>query len=274
MSYWSSAGPQQAHLLLVDDKIDELKLLVEMLRGASYRITLALDAMEGYRRATALRPDLIIMDVLMDGIDGYAICRLLKEDPATAKVPVIFVTSATSLEHRLAGLRSGGVDYILKPFDPGEVVARIEIHLALAEQRTAMLRADQMDRAANDVADRPLRSNEGDLEYSLVHATKRLILSDLGKVLSLSELAARVGTHQKRLTRAFKEHTGRTVFEFVREARLQRAQKFLSDSALRIDEVAAAVGFSSAANFITAFRQRFGCTPRTYRQLHSGRKPR
>lgn len=272
MSYWSPAGPRQAHLLVVDDNVDELKLLVEVLRGTGYRITLAFDALEGYRRATALKPDLIILDVRMGSVDGYAICRLLKEDPTTANAPVIFVTSATSLEQRLTGLRSGGADYIHKPFDSIEVLTRIEVHLALAGGRRPLLKDDRMGRTVDDLAEKSLPSNGGDMERSMAHAAERLILSELGKVLSLRDLAMRVGTHEKRLTKVFKEHTGSTVFEFMREARLHKAQQFLSVSALRIDEVAAAVGFSSAANFITAFRQRFGCTPRTYRQLHGERK--
>lgn len=267
MSYWSPAGPRQAHLLVVDDNIDELKLLVEMLRGTGYRITLAFGAMEGYRRATALRPDLIVLDVRMSGADGFAICRLLKEDAATANVPVIFVTAATSLEERLKGLRSGGVDYIVKPFDPNEVLARIEIHLALAEGRGSPPPGDRIGEGAEDPTEEASRRAGRNMEHSLVHAAERLILSDLSKTASLRELAVAVGTHEKRLTKVFKERTGRTVFEFAREARLHQAQKFLSASALRIDEIAAAVGFSSAANFITAFRQRFGCTPRTYRNL-------
>ena len=99
-----------------------------------------------------------------------------------------------------------------------------------------------------------------------MQAAERLILADLSRVLPLRELAARVGTHEKRLSRVFKELTNRTVFEFVREARLHEAQRLLLESAMRIEEIAAAVGFSSAANFSTAFREYFDCTPSACRQ--------
>ena len=270
MSYWSPAEPRNAHILVVDDNVDELKLLLEALRDTGYRITLAFDALEGYRRATALRADLVLLDVRMGATDGFAACRLLKADAATADIPVIFVTSSATPEERLLGLRSGAVDYILKPFDPAEVLARVEIHLALAERHRL-----QADGAAAAHAGPPghapgIEPDEGaGMDRALVRAVERLVLADLGRVLPLSELAAQVGTHEKRLSRVFKERTGRTVFEFVREARLHEAQRLLSGSAMRIEEIATAVGFSSAANFATAFREHFGCTPSAFRQAGS-----
>lgn len=267
MSYWSPPEPRRAHLLVVDDNVDELKLLLETLRGTGYRITLAFDAMEGYRRATTLQMDLVLLDVRLGGTDGFAACRLLKADPATADIPVIFVTSSASLEERLTGLRAGAVDYIVKPFDPAEVMARVEIHLALAESRRARTAAAPQPAPPPDSP----AANDGGapgsgMDRALMQAAERLILADLSRVLPLRELAARVGTHEKRLSRVFKELTNRTVFEFVREARLHEAQRLLLESAMRIEEIAAAVGFSSAANFATAFREYFDCTPSACRQ--------
>ena len=267
MSYWSPPEPRRAHLLVVDDNVDELKLLLETLRGTGYRITLAFDAMEGYRRATTLQMDLVLLDVRLGGTDGFAACRLLKADPATADIPVIFVTSSASVEERLTGLRAGAVDYIVKPFDPAEVMARVEIHLALAESRRARVAPAT---EPLQPPDRPAANDGGapgsGMDRALMQAAERLILADLSRVLPLRELAARVGTHEKRLSRVFKELANRTVFEFVREARLHEAQRLLLESAMRIEEIAAAVGFSSAANFATAFREYFDCTPSACRQ--------
>ena len=266
MSFWSPPKPRDAHLLVIDDNIDELKLLLIALRRTGYRITVAFDALEGYRRATALKTDLVLLDVHMGAMDGFAACRLLKADPALSHIPVIFVTSANTPAERLMGLKSGAVDYILKPFDTDEVLARVEIHLALAELRNTQNKpqdsavATPADAAA---VDEDLTPN---MDRALVSAAQRLILADLAKVLPLSELAARVGTHEKRLSRVFRERTGRTVFEFVREARMHEASRLLIESAMRIDEIALAVGFSSAANFATAFREHFDNTPSAYRQ--------
>lgn len=271
MSYWSPPEPRRAHLLVVDDNVDELKLLLETLRGTGYRITLAFDAMEGYRRATTLQMDLVLLDVRLGGTDGFAACRLLKADPATANIPVIFVTSSASTEERLTGLRAGAVDYIVKPFDPAEVMARVEIHLALAEYRRSRVPAPQPMQPPENLAATDSVASTSNMDRALMQAAERLILADLSRVLPLRELAARVGTHEKRLSRVFKELANRTVFEFVREARLHEAQRLLLESAMRIEEIAAMMGFSSAANFSTAFREHFDCTPSACRQAAVGR---
>ena len=273
MSYWSPPEPRRVRLLAVDEGVDELKPLLETLRDAGYGITHAFGAMEGYRRATALQMDLVLLDVGPGSTDGFAACRLLKADPATADIPVIFLTSSASLEERLTGLRAGAVDYIVKPFDPAEVMARVEIHLALAESRRS--RIAPATRSASP-PDRPATNGDGapgsDMDRMLMQAAERLILADLSHVVPLRELAARVGTHEKRLSRVFKELANRTVFEFVREARLHEAHRLLLESAMRIEEIAAAVGFSSAANFATAFREYFNCTPSACRQAGVGRR--
>src|SRR5580765_5224310 len=98
MSYWSATPAKRAHILLIDDNIDDLKVLLGALRSADHRLSFAFDAMQGYRRATALLPDLILLDVRMGAVDGYATCRLLKADRATAHIPVIFLTASGSVE--------------------------------------------------------------------------------------------------------------------------------------------------------------------------------
>ena len=268
MSYWSTIPPRRAHILLIDDNIEELQLLLGALREAGHRISLAFDAMQGYRRVTALQPDLVLLDVRMGTTDGYATCRLLKADPATAHIPVIFVTSSGSVEERLTGLREGAVDYILKPFEPAEVLARVAVHLALAgsrQQAQACMAeaASALDNARGERAN--AGANPDNLDRVLVQAAERVVRADLAQVPALPELAARVGTHEKRLSRVFRQQTGGSVFAFVRQARLGEAQRLLGASALSVEEVAQAVGFSNAANFSTAFRERFGCTPTAFR---------
>ncbi|MDQ0569046.1 DNA-binding response OmpR family regulator [Variovorax paradoxus] len=264
MSYWSSSPPRRAHILLVDDNIDELQLLLAALRGEEHRISMAFDAMQGYRRATALQPDLILMDVRMGGTSGFAACRLLKADRTTAHIPVIFLTSSSSVEERLTGLREGAVDYILKPYEPAEVLARVAVHLALASSKST-------HGSAVSGGTPPEDEREFGPDRVIALAAQRLVSSDLVNVPPLPELASRVGTHEKRLSRVFREQTGRTVFEFVREARLTEARRLLVESALSIEEVAFAVGFSSAANFSTAFRERFQTTPSSFRNTLGGK---
>ena len=107
-----------AHILIVDDQPDQLRLLIDILRGTGCRISIASDGLQACQRAQALMPDLILMDVRMPRMDGFTACRLLAADPLTCAIPVIFLTVAGALHERLEGFDIGCVDYVVKPFGP------------------------------------------------------------------------------------------------------------------------------------------------------------
>ncbi len=283
--------PYVARLLVVDDSPEQLKLLLEVLRSARFEIIVAFDGMQGYGRAVAQAPDLILMDVRMGRTDGFTACRLLKADPLTAHIPVIFLTNSGSLEERLTGLREGAVDYVLKPFEPAEVLARIRAHLrpvlpspssapagagaALDMGFTPASTAGNAGVAGVAEANTaPETGNDQQPDHVLVQAALRQVESNLASMPTLAEIARRVGTHEKRLTKAFRQQTGMSVFEFVREQRLGLARRLLTQTPLGIADIAAEAGFSSAANFATAFKAGLGTSPSEYRaQLASRQRP-
>lgn len=246
------ASPHRKHILIVDDNPDELRLLVELLRASHFRITIAFDGNQGYKRAIAISPDLILMDLRMPHTDGLTACRLLQHDPATATIPIIFLSVARSLEDRLGGLENGGVDFILKPFEPSEVLARVNIHLK---------RAALPKEPSPPSAPRPKLT----AEQVMVNAAISYLSHCLATPPTLNELARKVGTYEKKLSHAFRKQLGKTVFEFLRDERLRLAQQLLADTSLSITDIAAETGFSSAANFATAFRKQLGLTPTEYR---------
>ncbi|MFJ1299193.1 response regulator [Pseudomonadota bacterium AL_CKDN230030165-1A_HGKHYDSX7] len=255
------ASAHRHHVLLVDDNPDELRLLIELLRGANFRIALAFDGTQGYKRAAAISPDLILMDLRMPQTDGFAACRLLQHDPVTANIPIIFLSASRSLDERLNGLQNGGVDFIQKPFAPSEVLARIQIHLKRAAQRR--------DHAAQQPSAKPRLS----AEQVIVNAATSYLAQCLASPPTLAELARKVGTYEKKLSLAFRRQLGKTVFEHLRDARLDRAQQLLSDTRLSVTDIAAETGFSNAANFATAFRKKAGITPTEFRAGLSGESP-
>ncbi len=240
------------HILVIDDTPEDVRPVLVALRSQGWRISTSHDARQGLQRALILRPDLILLDVQMPHMDGFTLCRLLREADATKHTPVIFLTSAGSLEQRLEGLQLGGVDYVLKPYEPLEVLARIRVHLQLLNRLNATTEQDN----AELTGDEPL----------LLKAVIRLIDQNLANLPSLPDLARKVGTHDKRLSTLFREHMGTTVFAYVREVRLRKSQELLSDSEMNVQDIADLVGFSNAGNFTTAFRQRLGMTPSQYRQ--------
>jgi DNA-binding response OmpR family regulator len=252
-------------LLIVDDSTDDLSLLVDYFRDTGLRIAVALDGREGYQKAMVIRPDMILMDIRMPGADGHAACRLLKADPRTRDIPLIFLSGSNELVDRLAGLRLGAVDYISKPFSPAEVLERVRIHLELSR------------RGKQSGADVPAESplpGPGDASpvHAVVVAAMEVLRRDISRAPALLELARQVGTNDRKLTELFRQATGMPVFAWLREERFQIASRMLVETDLDIQQIAVHVGYGSAGNFTTMFRERLGVTPRDFRQAH--REPR
>lgn len=119
-------------VLVVDDAPDTLRFLTDTLEGAEVTVLIATDGESCLALVDEVTPDLILMDAMMPGIDGFQTCRRLKQEKALQHVPVIFMTGLSDTEHVLEGLQAGGVDYVAKPIIVDELLARIRVHLANA----------------------------------------------------------------------------------------------------------------------------------------------
>jgi len=125
------SSPEQPTLLIVDDNPTNIKVLFGFLRDAGFRVLVAKDGSNALEKLHEALPDLILLDVMMPGIDGFETCRRIKENQETQAIPVIFMTALAEAEHKVKGLSLGAVDYITKPFQQEEVLARIDLHLKL-----------------------------------------------------------------------------------------------------------------------------------------------
>ncbi|GAB3002616.1 hypothetical protein GCM10010960_05160 [Arenimonas maotaiensis] len=245
------------HILVVDDHDANRRLLNDFLRRFGYQVSLAVDGHDGVQKASYGSPDLVLMDIHMPVCDGIAACRLLKADPRTAGIPLIFLTAAAQPEDRVRGLSEGAVDYIVKPFDFDEVRLRVGIHLRARQQAESVGEPEDGGHSA---------------DARLFRAARQLMLQDLAKTTELEALARAVGSNKRRLGEAFRTQTGTTVFDYLRELRLREAHRQLAETTLDIQTIAQDVGYSSGANFSTAFRERFGLSPRQFRQAASKAK--
>jgi CheY-like chemotaxis protein/DNA-binding CsgD family transcriptional regulator len=125
-------------VLIVDDLPDNLSLLHDALDEAGYTVLVATDGPSAIARARQARPAIVLLDALMPGMDGFEVARRLKAEPGTAAIPIVFMTALTETEHVVAAFSAGGVDYVTKPIQPREVLARIAVHTQAARlQRQA-----------------------------------------------------------------------------------------------------------------------------------------
>jgi DNA-binding response OmpR family regulator len=119
-------------VLIIDDKPENISLAADFLESQGISVMMARSGLDGLQTAREGQPDLILLDVRMPDIDGYETCHRLKQDAHTREIPVIFMTAMTNLDDKLKGFSVGGVDYITKPLQEPELLARVGVHLRLS----------------------------------------------------------------------------------------------------------------------------------------------
>src|SRR5204863_9032238 len=125
-------------ILVVDDVQQNIQVVGTMLREAGYSIMPATSGLTALQRVQKKLPDLILLDLMMPEMDGLEVCRRLKSDPATQSIPIIFLTASNEMSHLVQGLEAGAVDYVTKPFNPPELLARVRTHLELQHARAQL----------------------------------------------------------------------------------------------------------------------------------------
>ncbi len=123
--------PEEITILTVDDNPSNIRLLTHYMEREGYNVITAEDGFEGFKAAIKYHPDLILLDVMMPGTDGYEVCELLKTEEETRDIPVVFLTAKAEAEDKIKGFEMGAVDYIIKPFNLIEVSTRVKHHLKL-----------------------------------------------------------------------------------------------------------------------------------------------
>ncbi|MBX3026119.1 SpoIIE family protein phosphatase [bacterium] len=151
-------GEASARLLIVDDNEINRRILAGILRKEACTLRTARDGAEAVALARAEPPDLILLDIMMPGKDGYEVCADLKTDPRTEHVPVIFLSALAETADKIRGLEMGAVDYITKPFDAGEVLARVRNQLKIQRLTDDLRRANRGLRAQQALIDADLRA--------------------------------------------------------------------------------------------------------------------
>jgi signal transduction histidine kinase len=181
-----------ATIMVVDDTPANLKLLEGMLRGLGYRVLEFPHGAMALKAAARNPPDLILLDIILPGMDGFEVCRRLKADESLKDIPVLFISALDGTDDKIKGFAAGGLDYVTKPFQEEEVLARVKTHLELRRQQ---LRIEVQNRQLQESHDR-LRQLE-ELRDNLVH----LIVHDMrSPLMVISGACEMIGLEKGRLS--------------------------------------------------------------------------
>ncbi|TFF38922.1 hybrid sensor histidine kinase/response regulator transcription factor [Mucilaginibacter psychrotolerans] len=253
------AGPGAARkptILLVEDN-DDLRFYLKDNLKNSFHIVEAVNGKDGWQKALAMHPKLIVSDISMPEMNGIELCKKIKADSRTAEIPVLLLTALGTEQDQLAGLDSGANDYIVKPFNFEILLSKI--HNSLRMQQTfKKTYQKQIEVKANDISvvsedDKFLKAAFAYIELNITNLN--FSVEELARHLNLS----RVSLYKKLLTL-----TGKTPVDCIRTIRLKRAVQLLEKSKLSIANVAYEVGFNNAAYFAKVFREEYGILPSEY----------
>lgn len=147
-----SETPGTAKILIVDDNEANVRLLDVYLRAAGYATEKAYDGKEALAKVAETNPDLVLLDVMMPNLDGYEVCRRLRADDAASVIPVVMITALTSLEDRIRGLEAGADDFVSKPFDKTELMARVRNLLRVKYYRSMIAERQKFDAVIEDLS--------------------------------------------------------------------------------------------------------------------------
>ena len=274
-----------AVVMVVDDHPGVRAYLVRRL-GRRYRVVEAADGEKALALMRADVPDLVVSDVAMPQMDGHALVQAMRSDPELDFVPVLLLTAAAASEARLRGLEGGADDYLVKPFDPRELAARIE--QALASRRRLRERVSRAAAIAAmygaavaparvpaaDLAPAPLAprlasaaAQAAAVDKAFVRRVREVIEARMGdEEFDVDQLAEAMGMGRSLFFQRASELMDRTPMTLVFEYRLERAAQMLAAGEGQVGEVAYAVGFRSLSHFTRRFRQRYGKTPSEWRR--------
>ncbi|HEY8928802.1 MAG TPA: two-component regulator propeller domain-containing protein [Mucilaginibacter sp.] len=243
-------------ILLIEDN-DDLRFYLKDNLKNSFHIKEAVNGKDGWQKALALHPKLIVSDISMPEMNGLELCKKIKADSRTAQIPIILLTALTTEEDQLAGLDCGANDYIVKPFNFEILLSKIHNLLRMQEAfKTTFQKQIEVEAKEIEIVSEDEKFLKNALTYIEDNITNpNFSVEELSRHLNLS----RVSLYKKLLTL-----TGKTPVDCIRTIRLKRAVQLLEKSKLSIANVAYEVGFNNAAYFAKVFREEFGILPSDY----------
>ena len=260
-----AAAPRPAAplLLMLEDNAD-MRAYLRTILTADYQLLEAENGAAGVAVAIEQLPDLVLTDAMMPRLDGYGVCRALKQDERTSHIPIVLLTAKADLPSKLQGLDTGADAYLTKPFQRTELLAQLR---NLVHGRRQLQEAYRRGLASSPPPGPP------SLEQAFLAKLRQAVEHFLAdETLSVETLSRELGLSRTQLHRKLKALTDQAPGDFIRLVRLQRAHELLTSGTATVAEAAYQVGYSNPANFSTSFSRHFGYAPSStfqHRKMHS-----
>lgn len=257
-----SSQPQPL-ILIIEDNDDLILYLQECLQD-SYSILVAKNGEVGVQRALETIPDAIISDVMMPLMDGFEVCRQLKNDERTSHIPIIMLTAKATIEDRLSGLERGADAYLTKPFIKRELLIRLEQTIQLRQSLKKRYTGGHLSAARSNAMEK--------FEDAFMTKVNKIIIDHLDDTsFDSAGLCQALLISNTQLYRKLKALTGESIAVYIRSVRLYQAKDLLVQSDLKISEIAYRVGFKDLSYFSRCYNKKFGKTPQNFRkELNAG----
>ncbi len=248
-----AASPFHAPLLLLIEDNADVRAYLRTILSAEYQLLEAENGAAGVALAVEQLPDLVLTDAMMPRLDGYGVCRALKQDERTSHIPVVLLTAKSDLASKLHGLDTGADAYLTKPFLRAELLAQLRNLVRGRQQLQEAYRRS----VASPPPPGPLTTEQAFLKK--VQQVVERFLDD--ETLSVEVLSRELGLSRTQLHRKLKALTDQAPGDFIRLVRMQRAHELLASGVATVAEVAYQVGYANPANFSTSFSRHFGYPP-------------
>ena len=239
-------------ILVVEDNAD-LRDFISGLFTDAYKVLKADHGISGLEKATEALPDLIIADIMMPEMDGIMFNSKLKENVATASIPVIFLTAKATQKDKIRGLEAGGDDYITKPFDPALLQVRAK-NLIKSRYRLRELLQKELGEQISDRVEDPF----------LAKVNEVLCKNFMDQNFNVKRMSEALHLDRTQVLRKIKELTGVTPTDYLKQFRMERAKEMLKNQSGNISEIAYATGYGSLSYFSFSFKEYVGVSPSEY----------
>lgn len=250
-------------VLIIEDYPD-IRLYLKVLFEKEYNVLLATNGVEGVELAQKEIPDLIICDIMMPLKDGYECCKEIKEGLETCHIPFIMLTAKVEDEDVVRGLETGADDYILKPFTPSILKARVK-SLIQGRVNLKQMYASLFTTPVSEAEASPEGEVEASIEDPFISMVIKIIEENIQEPdFNVKKLAFDLNMSQPTLYRKVKQYTDFTIIELIRGVRLRKAATLLKQKCYAVQEVAEMVGYNDVPTFRKHFVDMFGTTPSTY----------